>query len=190
MMIALRRTWWAALVLAAFVGCGTEEPATDVTPPADAPADAGAPGDAPAPAETVPPPTTPPAGEMPAPTPEAKTETKDAPAETPPAAEEGLKLEPPVVTPPSAEKGAEPAKDQAAADTLSKDELVELASLSADDKALALKQIACPVSGEHLGSMGAPIKVSAEGKSFFICCKGCNEEVKEKPKEVVAKLKK
>ena len=51
-----------------------------------------------------------------------------------------------------------------------------------------MKQVLCPVSGEHLGSMDAPIKVSAEGKTFYLCCKSCKKEVEKNPKEVVAKL--
>lgn len=31
----------------------------------------------------------------------------------------------------------------------------------------------CPVSGEKLGSMGAPIKVKVGEESIFMCCKGC-----------------
>ncbi len=34
-----------------------------------------------------------------------------------------------------------------------------LANLSAEDRALAMKQKDCPVSGEPLGSMGEPIKI-------------------------------
>jgi YHS domain-containing protein len=55
---------------------------------------------------------------------------------------------------------------------------------------VALKQLVCPVSDEHLGSMGTPLKVTAEGQTFYICCKGCNKDVKDDPAAVVAKLKK
>ena len=34
---------------------------------------------------------------------------------------------------------------------------------------------------DHLGSMGKPIKVSAEGRTFFLCCEGCEKEVKSRP---------
>ena len=57
-------------------------------------------------------------------------------------------------------------------------------------RTVALKQAVCPVSDENLGSMGVPIKVTAEGKTFYLCCKGCNKEVDADPKAVVAKLKK
>ncbi len=45
--------------------------------------------------------------------------------------------------------------------------------LSQEDQLhIAIQQI-CPVSGEKLGSMGAPIKVDAGGQHVFLCCKGC-----------------
>ena len=40
------------------------------------------------------------------------------------------------------------------------------------------------------GRMDKPIKVTAEGRTFYICCDGCEDEVKTKGKEVVAKLDK
>src|SRR5205085_1643749 len=43
------------------------------------------------------------------------------------------------------------------------------ASLSSGDRALAEKQKICPVSGEKLGSMGAPKKISVAGREVFIC---------------------
>jgi len=37
----------------------------------------------------------------------------------------------------------------------------------------------CPVSGEELGSMGAPIKVKVGDETIFMCCKGClNQKIK------------
>ena len=38
--------------------------------------------------------------------------------------------------------------------------------------------------------MGVPIRVTAEGKTFFLCCKSCEKEVKADPKAIVAKLAK
>jgi hypothetical protein len=40
----------------------------------------------------------------------------------------------------------------------------------------------------NLGSMGVPIKVSAEGKTAYLCCKGCNKDFDKDPKAVFAKL--
>ena len=65
-----------------------------------------------------------------------------------------------------------------------------MAKLSAEDRTLAEKQKICPVSGEELGSMGAPIKVDVKGKPVFICCEGCKEELLAKPDEYLAKLQK
>jgi hypothetical protein len=31
----------------------------------------------------------------------------------------------------------------------------------------------CPVSGQKLGSMGAPVKVKIGEETVFLCCKGC-----------------
>lgn len=182
-MISIRKAWWATLLLTVFIGCTSEEPAGDNPPPTP-----------PSTSDTVIPPATPPAGdepkgEMPSEAPKDLPPTVEAPKE------EGLQLDAPAVTPPAKEEGAEkkaeePKKDEAAGTTLLPEEIAELASLSAADKDIALKQVVCPVSGENLGSMGAPLKVSAEGKSFMICCDGCKEDVKNNPKEVVAKLKK
>src|SRR5438105_679701 len=50
-----------------------------------------------------------------------------------------------------------------------------LALLSTVDRALAEKQKICPVSGEPLGAMGAPKKISVAGHDVFICCQGCEK---------------
>jgi hypothetical protein len=65
-----------------------------------------------------------------------------------------------------------------------------LAELSAEDRALAIAQKVCPVSGELLGEMGAPVKVDVKGQSVFICCEGCQDELLSKPDEYLAKIKK
>ena len=64
----------------------------------------------------------------------------------------------------------------------------ELAKLSPADRELAEKQKVCPVSGEPLGSMGQPEKITAHGKDLFICCKGCRDEVMNHPEKYLAKL--
>ena len=64
-----------------------------------------------------------------------------------------------------------------------------LAKLSDADREAALKQEICPVSGEKLGSMGVPPKLTVDGKEVFICCEGCEEKLREKPAEYFAKLK-
>ena len=65
-----------------------------------------------------------------------------------------------------------------------------LAELSAADRALAQKQKICPVSGEPLGSMGKPYKVTVKGQVLFLCCRGCEAEIKKNPEKYLAKLPK
>jgi len=172
-MTSIRRAWWAALVLAAIAGC-TEEPAPVVTQaPVDMPAPSSPAAPAPSPAVSTPDPATPPAGEIKA------TPTPDAPG-----GEATPKVDTPAVDAP---KGDAP---KAAAVTLTEDEVAEIKNLPAAEQPLALKQLVCPVSGENLGSMGKPVKVAAQGQSFFLCCTGCEKEVKSDPAAVLAKLKK
>ncbi len=96
-------------------------------------------------------------------------------------------LEPPKTEP--AKDKTEPAKEKTADVKLSDEELASIKKLPPADQELAIKQAVCPVSGDHLGGeMGMPIKVTAEGRSFFLCCDGCKDEVKKDPKGVIAKL--
>jgi hypothetical protein len=78
-------------------------------------------------------------------------------------------------------------KTQTAADDKAKIEAA-LASLSADDRALALKQKICPVSDEPLGLMGTPIKVEVAGQEVFICCEHCEEPLIKEQDKYLAKL--
>ena len=57
-------------------------------------------------------------------------------------------------------------------------------------QAVDLRNTVCPVSGDHLGNMGAPVKITAEGRTFYLCCKSCQDDVKADPKAVIAKLDK
>jgi YHS domain-containing protein len=65
----------------------------------------------------------------------------------------------------------------------------ELAKLSPEDRALAEKQKTCPVSGALLGSMGVPYKVTLKGQTVFLCCDGCEEELRKDADKYLAKLK-
>jgi hypothetical protein len=161
-MIAIRKLFGAAVVLSLFAGCNSDEPGGGGTPAVTPPA---------APAT--------PAKEAPAPK-----------AETPAPKADESKDKVPDLSPPAKEPAPKDEKKEASAKpALSDDEMKEIAKLPPDDRAIALAQIVCPVSGEHLGSMDVPIKVTAEGKTFLLCCKGCNKEVQAHPKDVVAKLK-
>jgi len=179
-MTSLRKYWWTALTLAAIVGCNGEETAPSGATPSTAnpgPAPSAGPG-----APSTPAPSTTPAAKPEAEKPADKAATKsDA-------------LPPPVEAPKTDEgkKDAPKAKDddkKAAAVKLNDDEIANIKKLPAAEQPIALKQLVCPVSDEHLGEMGTPVKVSAEGKTFFLCCKSCEKDVKSNPKAVVAKLK-
>jgi YHS domain-containing protein len=66
----------------------------------------------------------------------------------------------------------------------------ELAKLPPEDRASAEKQHMCPVSGRMLGTMGAPYKVEINGQQVWLCCPGCEGELRESPDEFLAKLPK
>jgi hypothetical protein len=71
---------------------------------------------------------------------------------------------------------------------LTADQIAAIKELPASEQQVAMKQHSCPVSEEPLGSMGKPWKVSAEGRTFYLCCKNCEKDVKADPKSVLAKL--
>jgi hypothetical protein len=81
-------------------------------------------------------------------------------------------------------------KASGAAVKLSTKELAGIKKLPEAEQDAAIAQAVCPVSAHNLGSMGKPVKVMAEGRTFYICCDGCEEDVKTKGKEIVAKLDK
>lgn len=64
-----------------------------------------------------------------------------------------------------------------------------LASFSEEDKASAMKQHFCPVSGEMLGVMGIPKKVDVNGQLAWICCDGCKDKLLADSEKYLAKLK-
>ena len=63
-----------------------------------------------------------------------------------------------------------------------------LASLSESDRASAMEQHVCPVTGEMLGTMGAPIKVNVKDHDVWVCCNGCTDKLKSDPDNYLAKL--
>lgn len=60
--------------------------------------------------------------------------------------------------------------------------------LSAEDKAAAEKQDLCPVTDQKLLGRTAPIKVTLKDRTFFVCCKACEETVSISPDHYLAKL--
>jgi hypothetical protein len=73
---------------------------------------------------------------------------------------------------------------------LTDSQVANIKKLPADEQEAALKQLVCPVSEGHLGSMGIPVKATAENHTFYLCCKSCLDDVKADPKGVIAKLDK
>ncbi len=63
-----------------------------------------------------------------------------------------------------------------------------LAELTEADRAAAMKQHVCPVTGEMLGTMGKPIKVSVKDHDVWICCDGCTKQLQDAPDKYLAKL--
>ncbi len=63
-----------------------------------------------------------------------------------------------------------------------------LAEMDPDDAASAEKQHMCPVSGEMLGTMGVPEKVTVSGQTVWICCDGCKDKLLAEPDKYLAKL--
>jgi YHS domain-containing protein len=64
-----------------------------------------------------------------------------------------------------------------------------LSELSTVDRAVAEKQRVCPVSGDVLGAMGKPYKVSVKGQTVFLCCPACEKEMVKNPDKYLAKMK-
>jgi len=68
-----------------------------------------------------------------------------------------------------------------------------LAKLSAEDRKVAEAQKFCASYGEsRLGAMGKPIKLMVLGEPVFICCSGCEKDVRKDEKkslELVKKIK-
>lgn len=50
-------------------------------------------------------------------------------------------------------------------------------------------QRTCPVSGEKLGSAGAPIPLKVKGELIYVCCASCVEKAKADPDGCLAKVK-
>jgi Cu(I)/Ag(I) efflux system membrane fusion protein len=62
--------------------------------------------------------------------------------------------------------------------------------LTPDEVKLAARQKLCPVTDEPLGSMGGPVRVVVNGRTVFICCKGCEKALRKSPDKYLAKLPK
>jgi hypothetical protein len=61
------------------------------------------------------------------------------------------------------------------------DDLPGLKELDEADRKLAEQQKYCPKTGELLGSMGVPHKITLKDRVVFLCCPGCEAEVRKDP---------
>lgn len=59
---------------------------------------------------------------------------------------------------------------------------------NASAKELIAWQKSCPVTGLKLGSMGKPRAVTVDGKTVYLCCDGCVDDIEKSPEMYVAKL--
>jgi uncharacterized protein (DUF952 family) len=88
-------------------------------------------------------------------------------------------------------RGPETKADEKASGEVKKpsaDDLMNIDKLAPADRELALAQRFCPVSGEPLGSMGVPHKLTIKGHTIFLCCKGCDSQVHQQPEKFVEKV--
>lgn len=68
----------------------------------------------------------------------------------------------------------------------SADQITIATATSSDQKNIA-EQGSCPVLGGRLGAMGTPTKITINGQTLFVCCKGCVAKVVDKPDQYLAK---
>ena len=68
------------------------------------------------------------------------------------------------------------------------DDLPGLKELDAADRKPAEQQKVCPVSGELLGSMGKPYKMTVKDRVVFLCCDGCKGDVEKDPDKILKKV--
>src|SRR5262245_2079683 len=66
--------------------------------------------------------------------------------------------------------------------------VAKLAKLSVADRKLAEAQKTCPASGEPLGSMGVPPKLTLNGEVVFVCCASCVKEAEKDPDATLKKV--
>src|SRR5262249_11364838 len=62
-----------------------------------------------------------------------------------------------------------------------------LNKLSPQDRPLVEAQGYCPVLGNRLGSMGAPVPVVLQGQKVFLCCKLCVKKARANEKKTLAR---
>ena len=71
---------------------------------------------------------------------------------------------------------------------LTDDQLAEIKKLPEADQKVALEQKVCPISGDNLGDMGVPIKVTLKDQTVLLCCGGCKKQALAEPEVTLAKI--
>lgn len=61
--------------------------------------------------------------------------------------------------------------------------------IAADGVPAAYPLNKCVVSGESLGEMGKPVKVTQDGTDVYLCCKSCLKDFNKEPAKYVAMVK-
>jgi hypothetical protein len=87
----------------------------------------------------------------------------------------------------SSEPAAPPAAEVSAEDTEAAI-TARLDLLSPEDRALAVAQGTCPVSGARIGSMDGIQVVEVKGRRVVLCCEACREPMLSEPDKYLAKL--
>jgi len=72
--------------------------------------------------------------------------------------------------------------------SLTPEMLAVLDKLPPEDRKLAIEQQICPVRNLRLGSMGVPPRMTAGGKTVFLCCPGCEGQFTAAPDKYLAVL--
>jgi Cu(I)/Ag(I) efflux system membrane fusion protein len=72
--------------------------------------------------------------------------------------------------------------------TLSPEDLKNINQLPEEDRKRAIAQSICPVTGNPLGEMGVPVKITLRGNTVFLCCPGCVGKAKADPDGTLKKL--
>jgi hypothetical protein len=67
-------------------------------------------------------------------------------------------------------------------------QLKTASDLSPEERAQSQKQGVCPVTDLPLDSMGGPVVCVVQGRKIFLCCAGCEPQVKQDPAKYLAKL--
>ncbi len=76
--------------------------------------------------------------------------------------------------------GHESHGDAKSASTRASSNVAVTTATSADSLAIQ-RQRTCPITGSPLGEHGAPLKLSRNGRTLFVCCQGCVSTVLQSP---------